>query len=295
MRAERAEAAVAANQAELTATCANQDAAETAQRASDEQRQQLETQLTELEASHERDLEQLYQNFSEMRLQLQQAYRQQAVLKEAAAEAGAEVSRLRQALQQADSAAQQQGEALRQAEERQQSEWKDKYDKLFALVEPFQSQLELYRAERRCLLEQSEGTRAELERLATQYSSLLGHQNKKQKIHHIMQLKQENLSLKTDLAAAEKKLKRQRLLQRQLEERLRGDQNRTLLNNTVSSKSKTKSASYDLSKTVADPQHPGLSLLGVTPLKENTANRSLGSPAAASSALKPERGALKFT
>ena len=59
-----------------------------------------------------------------------------------------------------------------------------------------QTQLELYRAERRCLLEQSEGTRAELERLAGQYSQLLGHQNKKQKIHHIMQLKEENLQLK---------------------------------------------------------------------------------------------------
>ena len=61
---------------------------------------------------------------------------------------------------------------------------------------PSQTQLELYRAERRCLLEQSEGTRAELERLAGQYSQLLGHQNKKQKIHHIMQLKEENLQLK---------------------------------------------------------------------------------------------------
>ena len=67
---------------------------------------------------------------------------------------------------------------------------------LIVLRPPPQTQLELYRAERRCLLEQSEGTRAELERLAGQYSQLLGHQNKKQKIHHIMQLKEENLQLK---------------------------------------------------------------------------------------------------
>ena len=50
-------------------------------------------------------------------------------------------------------------------------------------------------------------------------------------------------------------MQRQRVLVKQLEDRLRGDQNSTLLNATVSSKSKTRAASYDvLSRTVADPQ-----------------------------------------
>ncbi|KAF0287221.1 Hyaluronan mediated motility receptor [Amphibalanus amphitrite] len=228
-----------------------------------------------------------------------QAYRQDAALREAAQE----VPRLQEALRKAEGEVRAQAEARAEAENRlqeqqDQSEWKDKYEKLFALVEPFQTQLELYRAERRCLLEQSEGTRAELERLAGQYSQLLGHQNKKQKIHHIMQLKEENLQLKKSLATAEKKVQRQRVLVKQLEDRLHGDQNSTLLNATVSSKSKTRAASYDvLSRTVADPQHmkEGLSLLAVTPLKENSTNRAMGSPVAASSSLKSARGSLKFT
>ncbi|XP_043213241.1 plectin-like [Amphibalanus amphitrite] len=298
-RAETAEAGRKTADAELAAVREERDKVEEARRAADTARTELESRLAQMEASHESDLSQLYDNFADMRQKLQQAYRQDAALREAAQE----VPRLQEALRKAEGEVRAQAEARAEAENRlqeqqDQSEWKDKYEKLFALVEPFQTQLELYRAERRCLLEQSEGTRAELERLAGQYSQLLGHQNKKQKIHHIMQLKEENLQLKKSLATAEKKVQRQRVLVKQLEDRLHGDQNSTLLNATVSSKSKTRAASYDvLSRTVADPQHmkEGLSLLAVTPLKENSTNRAMGSPVAASSSLKSARGSLKFT
>ena len=37
---------------------------------------------------------------------------------------------------------------------------------------------------------------AELDKLSTEYGKLLGHQNQKQKIHHIIKIKEENNSLK---------------------------------------------------------------------------------------------------
>ena len=37
---------------------------------------------------------------------------------------------------------------------------------------------------------------AELDKLSTEYGKLLGHQNQKQKIHHIIKIKEENNNLK---------------------------------------------------------------------------------------------------
>lgn len=37
---------------------------------------------------------------------------------------------------------------------------------------------------------------AEMDRLASQYAKLLGHQNQKQKIHHVAKIKEENINLK---------------------------------------------------------------------------------------------------
>lgn len=35
-----------------------------------------------------------------------------------------------------------------------------------------------------------------MDRLANQYAKLLGHQNQKQKIHHVAKIKEENINLK---------------------------------------------------------------------------------------------------
>ena len=45
-------------------------------------------------------------------------------------------------------------------------------------------------------------------KLASEYSNLLGHQNQKQKIKHVVKLKEENLALKTDLDKIKLELKK---------------------------------------------------------------------------------------
>ena len=45
-------------------------------------------------------------------------------------------------------------------------------------------------------------------KLATQYSSLLGHQNHKQKIHHVVKLKQDNVALKDEIDHLKLELKK---------------------------------------------------------------------------------------
>jgi hypothetical protein len=50
--------------------------------------------------------------------------------------------------------------------------------------------------EKQLLLGKSKNAEHEIECLSREYAKLLGHQNHKQKIHHILKLKEENLSLK---------------------------------------------------------------------------------------------------
>jgi Hyaluronan mediated motility receptor C-terminal len=50
--------------------------------------------------------------------------------------------------------------------------------------------------ERQVLLGKSKNAEHEIANLSKNYASLLGHQNHKQKICHILKLKEENLSLK---------------------------------------------------------------------------------------------------
>lgn len=47
-----------------------------------------------------------------------------------------------------------------------------------------------------------------MNKLASQYSSLLGHQNHKQKIHHVVKLKQDNVGLKTEIENLKLEVKR---------------------------------------------------------------------------------------
>ena len=47
-----------------------------------------------------------------------------------------------------------------------------------------------------------------MNKLATQYSSLLGHQNHKQKIQHVVKLKQENVKLKSEMENIKLELKK---------------------------------------------------------------------------------------
>ena len=59
-----------------------------------------------------------------------------------------------------------------------------------------QDQLKAFEQEKLLLLGKSKNAEEEIERLSQNYAKLLGHQNQKQKIHHILKLKDENQSMK---------------------------------------------------------------------------------------------------
>lgn len=59
-----------------------------------------------------------------------------------------------------------------------------------------QEQLDRFAAERSALLNEKGATQAELNKLADAYTNLMGHQNQKQKIKHLVKIKEENLELK---------------------------------------------------------------------------------------------------
>merc|ERR1712228_228657 len=75
------------------------------------------------------------------------------------------------------------------------SAWQSKFEELTELVAPFKTQLEQYGVERETLMEQKNTTQKELDRLADDFAKHMGHQNHKQKIHHLVTLKEEKFKL----------------------------------------------------------------------------------------------------
>ena len=73
-------------------------------------------------------------------------------------------------------------------------------------------QLENYEVERNALVAQKKEAQGQVEDLASKYAQLLGHQNHKQKIHHLVKLKQDNLDLRTELAKVNLDLNKQKRL-----------------------------------------------------------------------------------
>ena len=71
--------------------------------------------------------------------------------------------------------------------------YKEKYEALCTMIEPFREQLESFETERNALLAEKKEAQGQIKKLAMEYASLLGHQNHKQKINHLVRLKQENL------------------------------------------------------------------------------------------------------
>ncbi|XP_050983471.1 hyaluronan mediated motility receptor isoform X1 [Labeo rohita] len=98
--------------------------------------------------------------------------------------------------------------------------WRNLYEELYAKVKPFQEQLDRFAAERNALLSEKGATQAELNKLADAYANLMGHQNQKQKIKHMVKLKEENLELKQEVS----KLRAQVGKQKQELDRLKSSQ-----------------------------------------------------------------------
>ncbi|XP_069754029.1 methionine adenosyltransferase 2 subunit beta isoform X2 [Narcine bancroftii] len=76
--------------------------------------------------------------------------------------------------------------------------WQSLYEELHNKVKPFQEQLDSYEQEKNSLLNEHGAAQEELNKLNEDYAKLLGHQNQKQKIKHVMKLKQENVQLKQE-------------------------------------------------------------------------------------------------
>uniref|UniRef100_A0A3B5LNV4 Hyaluronan-mediated motility receptor (RHAMM) n=1 Tax=Xiphophorus couchianus TaxID=32473 RepID=A0A3B5LNV4_9TELE len=100
--------------------------------------------------------------------------------------------------------------------------WRKQYEELFVKVKPFQEQLNAFAAERDALLNENGANQEELNKLADAYASLLGHQNQKQKIKHVMKLKDENISLKQEVSKLRSLVSRQKSDLDQLRAKLPG-------------------------------------------------------------------------
>ncbi|KAM8847985.1 LOW QUALITY PROTEIN: hyaluronan mediated motility receptor [Synchiropus picturatus] len=100
--------------------------------------------------------------------------------------------------------------------------WRSMYEVLLAKVKPFQEQLDSFAAERNALLNENGANQDELNKLADAYARLLGHQNQRQKIKHVMKLKDENMGLKQELCKLRTLLKRQKCDLDQMKEKVPG-------------------------------------------------------------------------
>lgn len=98
--------------------------------------------------------------------------------------------------------------------------WRTKYVELCEKIEPFKDQLDEYEAERNALLCQNSQAKDEVAKLGQQYAKLLGHQNKKQKIHHVVKLKEENNNLKAEITKLRDQAEKQKRAMKKLEEKV---------------------------------------------------------------------------
>ncbi|NXU96334.1 HMMR protein, partial [Cettia cetti] len=98
--------------------------------------------------------------------------------------------------------------------------WRKLYEDLHNKVKPFQQQLDAFEAEKNALLEEHGAAQEELNKLSDAYAKLLGHQNMKQKIKHVMKLKEDNTHLKQDVSKLRALLAKERQTNRQLQEQL---------------------------------------------------------------------------
>lgn len=77
------------------------------------------------------------------------------------------------------------------------NKWRLLYEELYNKTKPFQAQLDAFEAERQAMLNEHGEAQEQLNNLRDSYAKLLGHQNLKQKIKHVVKLKDENSELKT--------------------------------------------------------------------------------------------------
>ncbi|XP_030069394.1 hyaluronan mediated motility receptor isoform X2 [Microcaecilia unicolor] len=98
--------------------------------------------------------------------------------------------------------------------------WRVLYEDLHNKVKPFQQQLDAFESEKNALLSEHGAAQEELNKLSDAYAKLLGHQNQKQKIKHVMKLKEENTWLKQEASRLRSQLAKEREAGKRLQEQL---------------------------------------------------------------------------
>jgi len=71
-----------------------------------------------------------------------------------------------------------------------------RYKEMELLIGPFREQLEAFDAERQALELKKEAAEGEMRKLGLRYAEILGHQNHKQKIKHVIKLMEQMNDLK---------------------------------------------------------------------------------------------------
>uniref|UniRef100_A0A673UP11 Hyaluronan mediated motility receptor n=1 Tax=Suricata suricatta TaxID=37032 RepID=A0A673UP11_SURSU len=104
------------------------------------------------------------------------------------------------------------------------NKWRLLYEELYNKTKPFQLQLDAFEAEKQALLNEHGAAQEQLNKLRDSYAKLLGHQNLKQKIKHVVKLKDENSQLKSEVS----KLRTQLAKKKQSETKLQEELNKVL-------------------------------------------------------------------
>uniref|UniRef100_A0A8D2JBK2 Hyaluronan mediated motility receptor n=1 Tax=Varanus komodoensis TaxID=61221 RepID=A0A8D2JBK2_VARKO len=98
--------------------------------------------------------------------------------------------------------------------------WHALYEELYNKVKPFQKQLDAYEAEKNALLNEQGVAQEELNKISDAYAKLLGHQNQKQKIKHVMKLKEENTQLKQEVSRLRAQIAKEKKARGDLQEQM---------------------------------------------------------------------------
>ncbi|KAF6280787.1 hyaluronan mediated motility receptor [Rhinolophus ferrumequinum] len=100
------------------------------------------------------------------------------------------------------------------------NKWQLLYEELYNKTKPFQLQLDAFEAEKQVLLNEHGAAQEQLNKLRDSYAKLLGHQNLKQKIKHVVKLKDENSQLKSEVSKLRSQLSKNKQSKRKLQEEL---------------------------------------------------------------------------
>nr|XP_035959122.1 hyaluronan mediated motility receptor isoform X1 [Halichoerus grypus] len=100
------------------------------------------------------------------------------------------------------------------------NKWRLLYEELYNKTKPFQLQLDAFEAEKQALLNEHGAAQEQLNKLRDSYAKLLGHQNLKQKIKHVVKLKDENSQLKSEVSKLRSQLAKRKQNETKLQEEL---------------------------------------------------------------------------